>query len=82
MKLYIRSCWEYPLHELDIPDWLAKEKGFDSQFTGTIDIIKETEEAYVIAFQDETINDFQRDRYWLPQSQCKIVERTGPKKPE
>jgi hypothetical protein len=76
MKLYIQPCELYPLHELDITDWLAKEKGFDSQLTEEIEIISEKPDAYCIGAKTENLSG----EYWLPRSQCKIVERTGPKK--
>jgi len=76
MKLYIEPCSKYPLHELDVTDWLAKEKGYDTKETGMIEIIKETEDAYCI----ERAGRYHNVREWLPKSQCKIVERTGPKK--
>jgi|NGEPerStandDraft_9_1074522.scaffolds.fasta_scaffold23129_2 hypothetical protein len=80
MKLYIEPCDEYPLHELDITDWLAKEKGYDTQVMGTIMITQETSDAYWIFIFDTPERPCHRD--WLPKSQCKIVERTGPKQSE
>lgn len=79
MKLYIEPCSNYPLHELEITDWLAKENEFDSKCTGTIDIMYETSTAYCIVFDDETKEYDRSYQYWLPKSQCKIIERTGPK---
>ena len=79
MKLYIEPCGEYPLHELDITDWLAKENEFDFQCTSTIEILQETSDAYLIVFYYRAVAYYRRDQYWLPKSQCEIVERTGPK---
>jgi hypothetical protein len=76
MKLYIEPCEQYPLHELDITDWLAKENGFDPQLIEEIEIIKETEDAYCI----ERAGTYHNIQKWLPKSQCKIIVRTGPKK--
>jgi hypothetical protein len=82
MRLCIEPCEEYPLHELDVADWLAKEKRYDSQLKGTISIIYVTEDAYCIdvMITDTDKHHYFRRRHWLPRSQCKIVERTGPKK--
>jgi hypothetical protein len=80
MKLYIKPCWEYPLHALDITDWLAKEKGLDTQLTGEISIETVKSDAYKIAFRAGASEYYQKYEYWIPRSQCEIVERTGPKK--
>lgn len=82
MKLYIEPCSVYPLHELDITDWLAMERGYDTQASGTINIIYVTENAYCIELEDIPKYDDHRHYYyreWLPKSQCNIIERTGPK---
>lgn len=81
MKLYIKPCDEYPLHELDVTDWLAKERGYDTQATGTIEILYITENAYCIEPTALSNGHFSY-RDWLPKNQCKIVERTGPKQSE
>ena len=73
MKLYISACSQYPLHELEVTDWLAKENGLDTISTGDISIRSETEDAYMIDV------GMYKDYIWLPKSHCKIVERTGPK---
>jgi len=79
MKLYIEPCAEYPLHELDVADWLAKEKGLDTKSAGTIEIIQETSDAYRIVFYYRAVAYYRKDQYWLPKSQCEIVELTGPR---
>lgn len=80
MKLYISACSEYPLHELEVTDWLAKEKGLDTISTGDISIRSETENAYRIEIWIAVGDAYMLDGYkWLPKSHCKIVKRTGPK---
>lgn len=69
MKLSITPSEEYPRHELEIKDWLAKEKEFLNQFKSRVSILKETEKAYEIALEKSG------EEHWIPKSQCKIIER-------
>jgi hypothetical protein len=74
--VYISACNQYPLHELEVTDWLAKENGLDTISTGEISIYNEIPDAYQI---EVDLNYGLYTYIWLPKSHCKIVERTGPK---
>ncbi len=69
MKLSIIPSADYPRHELEINDWLAKEKEFFNQFKSGVSIQKATEKAYQIALEKSG------EVHWIPKSQCKIIER-------
>jgi len=70
MKLSIVPSEKYPRHELEIQDWLAKEKEFYNQFKSQVTILRTTEKAYQIKLEKS------EEGYWIPKSQCKIIERT------
>lgn len=69
MKLYIIPSQEYPRHELEIPDWLAKEKEIFNQFKSGVVILRSTTKAFQIALEKSG------ELHWIPKSQCKIIER-------
>lgn len=69
MKLSITPSEKYPRHELEIKDWLAKEKEFYNQFKSPVTILRTTEKAYQIKLEKS------EEEHWIPKSQCKIVER-------
>ncbi len=69
MKLSIVTSEQYPHHELEIKDWLAKEKEFYNQFKSQVAILKTTEKAFQIRLEKSG------DEYWIPKSQCRIIER-------
>ena len=69
MKLSIVPSEKYPRHELEIQDWLAKEKEFFNQFKSQVTILKTTEKAYQIRLEKS------EEEHWIPKSQCKIIER-------
>jgi len=69
MKLSIIPSQEYPRHELDIDDWLAKEKEIYNQFKSEVVILISTEKAYQISIKKSG------EIHWIPKSQCRIIER-------
>ena len=69
MKLSIVPSEKYPRHELEIQDWLAKEKEFYNQFKSQVTILKTTEKAYQIRLEKS------EEEHWIQKSQCKIIER-------
>lgn len=69
MKLSIVPSEKYPRHELEIQDWLAKEKEFYNQFKSQVTILRTTEKAYQIKLEKS------EEEHWIPKSQCKIIER-------
>jgi len=69
MKLSIIPSQEYPRHELEIPDWLAKEKEIFNQFKSGVVIRRSTTKAFQIALKKSG------ELHWIPKSQCKIIER-------
>ena len=69
MKLSIIPSEKYPHHELDIKDWLAKDKEFFNQFKSGVSIKRETEKAYLIVLEKSG------EEHWIPKSQCKIIKR-------
>ncbi len=69
MKLSIVPSEKYPHHELEIKDWLAKEKEFFNQFKSQVTILRTTEKAYQIKLAKS------EEEHWIPKSQCKIIER-------
>jgi hypothetical protein len=69
MKLSITPSEKYPRHELEIKDWLAKEKEFYNQFKSQVSIIRDTEKAYQIKLEKS------EEMYWIPKSQCSIIKR-------
>ena len=81
MKLSITPSEEYPRHELEIQDWLAKEKGILKRHKQEISIVKESKKrtddngnpnngAYYIKFKNGV-----QEEHWIPKSQCKLIER-------
>lgn len=81
MKLSIIPSEQYPHHELDVKDWLAKEKGIFNRNKQMISIEKESKSridrkgdpnqgAYYIKFQTGV-----QEEHWIPKSQCRIIER-------
>lgn len=69
MKLSIIPSSEYPRHELEIQDWVAKEKEIYNQFKSGVTILRSTPKAYQIALEKSG------EVHWIPKSQCKIIER-------
>ena len=69
MKLSILPSEKYPRHELEVNDWLAKEKEFFNQFKSSVTILKSTEKAYYIELEKYG------EQHWIPKSQCKVIER-------
>ena len=69
MKLSIIQSEEYPRHELEIEDWLAKEKEFYNQFKSQVVILRTTEKAIQIKLEKS------EEEHWIPRSQCRIIER-------
>ena len=69
MKLSITPSEDYPRHELEIKDWLAKEKEFINQFKSRVSILQEREQAFQIFLEKSG------EEHWIPKSQCEIVER-------
>lgn len=69
MKLSIVPSPEYPRHELEINDWLAKEKEFFNQFKSGVVILRSTEKAYQISLEKSG------EVHWIPKSQCRVIER-------
>ncbi len=69
MKLSITPSEQYPRHELEIQDWLAKEKEFYNQFKSQVAILRTTEKAYQIRLEKSG------EEHWIPKSQCNVVER-------
>jgi|GEM_PF-3173024 len=69
MKLSTIPSQEYPRHELEIPDWLAKEKEIFNQFKSGVVILRSTTKAFQIALKKSG------ELHWIPKSQCKIIER-------
>jgi len=72
MKLSIPSSEEYPRHELEIQDWLAKEKGIFNRQKQEISILKESQKRIN---KDGTINDGAyyikftngvQEEHWIP----------------
>ena len=70
MKLSITQSTEYPHHEIEIPDWLAKEKEIQNRQKQEITIVTESKKAYQIKFKNGV-----QEEHWIPKSQCKIIER-------
>jgi hypothetical protein len=70
MKLSITPSEEYPRHELEIHDWLAKEKEILNRQKQEISILNESEKAYQIKFKNGV-----QEEHWIPKSQCKLIER-------
>ena len=69
MKLTVKPSEKYPRHELDVKDWLAKDKEFYNQFKSEVIIQRETFKAILITIEKSG------EEYWIPKSQCKIIER-------
>ena len=69
MKLSVRPSEKYPRHELEVNDWLAKEKEFFNQFKSGVTILKSTEKSYYIELEKSG------EQHWIPKSQCKVIER-------
>ena len=69
MKLSVTPSEQYPRHELEIQDWLAKEKEFYNQFKSQVMILRTTEKAYNIRLEKSG------EEHWIPKSQCRVVER-------
>lgn len=69
MKLSVTPSEQYPRHELEIQDWLAKEKEFYNQFKIQVTILRTTEKAYNIRLEKSG------EEHWIPKSQCRVVER-------
>ena len=69
MKLSIIQSEEYPRHEIEINDWLAKQKGIYNQFKSGAIILRVTEKAYQVSLEKSG------EVHWIPKSQCKIIER-------
>lgn len=81
MKLSIIPSEKYPRHELEVQDWIAKEKGIYNRQKSKIEITSETFQrkndngsinpgAYKIKF----VTGIQ-EVHSIPKSQCKIIER-------
>lgn len=66
MKLSIIPSEQYPRHELEVQDWLAKDKGFYNQFKSGVTILNTTEKAYQIELEKSG------EIHWIPKSQCKL----------
>lgn len=69
MKLSIVPSEKYPRHELEVNDWVAKEKEIYNQFRSNVVIIRSTTMAYQIALEKSG------EVHWIPKSQCRIIER-------
>ena len=70
MKLSIIPSSEFPRHELEVQDWVAKEKEFYNQFKSGVVILRSTPKAFQISLEKSG------EVHWIPRSQCKIIERT------
>lgn len=69
MRLLITESEDYPNDEIEIPDWIAKNKEILNRFKSRVSIIRETEKAYCISFREKD------EELWVPKSQCEIRER-------
>lgn len=73
MKLTISPSEKHPSRELDVQEWLAKEKEFHNQFKSQVTILRETEKAYKIKLEKS------QEEHWIPKSQCRIIKRLEAK---
>jgi hypothetical protein len=85
MKLSIIPSQEYPSHELEIADWLAKNKEIYNRQNQQITIINESSEriepdgklnkgAYQIKFEKGV-----QEEVWIPKAFSKIIKRMEAK---
>jgi hypothetical protein len=71
MKLSIVPSQKYPLHQIEITDWVAKTK--DIKYGRDVTIVDEEDGVYEILAYD---SQYDWKRHWIPKNHASISERT------
>lgn len=70
MQCHIINSEKYKSHDINIPDWFAQQHDFANQFRSEVEIIAESEKAFMVMLVTSG------ELHWIPKSVAKVVERT------
>jgi len=73
MKCHIINSEKYKSHDINIPDWFAEKNEFKNQFRSEVEIIAESEKAFMIMLV------ISGEKHWIPKSVAKVVNMTEKK---